>query len=498
MRKIKNRNNIMRLLKFTPIFLLIITLGGCVKKQEKEQKSRLTVIAGNVKNLDVYPNTKEFTVDILDFRGKKTTFKDSIKSDGTFKIEFDLYNTQDLEVNPLVGKIIASPGDSIHLEIDFKDIGNIQFFGDKQKSNTNLYKYLNSNYSVFEFRNRETRKMNFNSYKSFCDSIKTIAEQKRQEFITETNATSAIINWTKDYLNIRYQQSLLDFPFHYAYFRNIKSYQELDVPDNYYSFLDNNETYFSDSMINSNIYELVNIYTGDFAHRTIYDSTLTKENYYSKLMEALIDKLKNSYFKQMIIANIFYQNLNQNDLDFYTANKTILENNVHELSLKIPLNYYYSELQKQIKNPEINSNATLSKLNGTDGKSIIDSIWLQNQGKVIYIDYWATWCGPCKAEMPNSKKLKKKLAGENIEFVYICMDSKEEQWKLALSQLQLDGQHYYTDKKQSGSIRNAFEINGIPHYMLVNKNGHIVESGSYLRPMNPETIKKIETLLHEE
>jgi thiol-disulfide isomerase/thioredoxin len=486
----------MKQLKIAPIFLLIFFLGGCVKKQDKTQNSTLTVITGNVKNLDVYPNTKEFTVELLDFRSKKTTFKDSIKSDGTFKIEFDLYKTQDLKVNPLVGEIIANPGDSIHLEIDFKDIGNIHFLGDNKKSNNDLNKYLNSNYSVFEFSNRATRKMNLVTYKNFCDSVKSIAENKRQEFIKETNPSSSIKTWTKDYINIDYQKSLLNFPHYIAYKSKIK-YQDLDIPNDYYNFLENIETKFSDSIINSNIYGLLSIYTGNFAQSTINDTTLSMDEYITTLMNSLINNHRESYFRQILIGNVFYQNLNRNDLDFFTDNKTILENNVLEPSLKIPLNYYYNKLKKQLDNPEINSNAILTKLKGTAGKSVIDSIWLENQGKVIYIDFWATWCGPCKAEMPNSKKLKKKLEGENIEFVYICLDSKEEQWKLTLSQLQLDGQHYYTDKTQSGSIRNAFGIIGIPHYMLVNKGGHIVESGSYLRPMNPETIDKIEKLLNE-
>lgn len=484
----------MRLLKISPIFLLIIIIGGCAKKQEKAHQSTWTVITGNVKHRDVYPNTKEFTVDILDFRGKRSTFKDSIKSDGTFKIEFDLYNTQDINVNPIVGKIIASPGDSIHLGINFRDIGNIHFGGDNKKWNTDLNKYLNSNYSVFEFR---TREMSLSSYKSFSDSVKAVAEQKRQEFIKEINPSPAIVHWTKDYVRINYQKSVLNFPHFLAYKSKVK-YQDLDIPSDYYDFLENIETQFSDSIINSNIYEWLNMYTGSFAKRTINDTTLSMDNYMSTLIGSLINKHEDSYFKQVLIGNIFYQTLNRNDLDFFTDNKIILDDNVHEPSLKIPINNYYKELKKQLDNPEINSNAILTKLNGTAGKSLIDSIWLENQGKVIYIDFWATWCGPCKAEMPNSKKLKQKLAGEDIEFVYLCLDSKEEQWKLILSQLQMDGKQYFCTAEQSKNIRKAFEINGIPHYMLVNKQGNIIEAGSYLRPMNPETFEKIEKLLNED
>jgi len=483
--------------RMIPMILLTVLLGGCMEKVSNEQNVTRTVITGNVKHREVYPNTNEITVNIIDFRSKKTSFSDSIQANGSFAIEFDLYTTQDIEVNPLVGKIIASPGDSIHIEIDFKDIGNIHFSGDRQKSNTDLNYYLNRNYGYFSFNNRKNKSMDLRSYKSFCDSVKTTTEQNRQEFIREINPTSEIIQWTRDYIDINYQRSLIMFPFMYAYKKRI-NYQDLNIPGGYYSFIDSIEQNFSDSMINTNIYELLDAYTALFAQKMPKDTTISRKQYYPKLLKELIAKHEQGYLKQMLIGNLFYKQLNQNNLEFYADNKILLEKNISETAISIPLNNYYNKLVEQLKNPEINSNATLSRLNGSAGKSLIDSIWAKNQGKVIYIDFWATWCGPCKAEMPNSKKLKQKLAQKNVEFVYLCIDSEEEQWRLTLSQLQLDGQHFLCNKEQSISIRQAFDIHGIPYYMLVNKNGHIVEAGNHLRPMHSETIEKIEKLLHEE
>nr|WP_319569602.1 TlpA disulfide reductase family protein [uncultured Draconibacterium sp.] len=482
-------------LQIIPVLLSAIILGSCAEKQHDKKNTTLTVITGNVKNLNVYPNTKEFTLNIVDFRGKKTTFSDSIKSDGTFRFVFDLYKPQDISIAPIVGQIIAHPGDSIHIGIDFADIGNIQFSGDRQKSNTGLNKFLNSKYYVLGFKNRETNRMELSEFRLFCDSVKSLADNKQREFVKEFKPTHEVNAWTKDYVTIAYQKALLHFPFHYGNIRNLKSFKELDVPDDYYSFLENISTDFSDSIVNTAIYQLLGSYSSNYALRTIQDTTLSVQEYYQELAKNLINEHSDGFFRQMLIGNLFYQKLNQNDPVFFTTNKKLLEENVQEPSLRIPLNNYYSNLEKQINNPEINSNATLSKLTGTAGESLIDSIFAKNEGKVIYIDFWATWCGPCRAEMPNSKKLKEKLAGEDIEFVYICIDSDEKQWKLALSQMQLDGQHYYCNKEQSRNIWKAFEINGIPHYMLINKKGHIIEAGSYLRPMNPQTISKIKTLL---
>ena len=54
----------------------------------------------------------------------------------------------------------------------------------------------------------------------------------------------------------------------------------------------------------------------------------------------------------------------------------------------------------------------------------------RGQGKVVYADVWATWCGPCREEMPNSLKLHGELEGEPVEFLYICIDSKEKDWEV--------------------------------------------------------------------
>lgn len=479
------------------LFLLTIFLGGCFEKHDQEKKSTLTVITGNVRNIEVYPDTKEFSVQIIDFRGKKTIFTDSIKNDGTFKIEFELYKTQDLNINPIVGKIIASPGDSIHLEIDFKDIGNVRFFGDNQQSNMNINKYLNSNYGVFEFSPRETQSMSLNTYKSFCDSIKSVAEQKRQKFIREINPSPAIRRWTKDYITINYQKSLLFFPLSHAHKNNI-AYRDLDIPRDYYSFLEKIERKYSDSIVNTNIYELLGVYTSSFAQRTINFTKRSRDSYISTIVNSVIKNHEESYFRQILIGSIFYEELNYNNLDLFEENKILLNENVSDGFLITPLNKYYEDLREQKKNPEINSNEILSKLNGTTARPLIDSILLANQGKVLYIDFWATWCGPCKEEMLNSKKLKHILAGEDVEFVYLCLQSKKEQWKSDISQMQLDGQHYFCDIKQSRNIRKTFDIKSLPHYMLVNKNGHIIESGFYLRPMSPRTFDKIDKLLAEE
>lgn len=480
----------------TIIIIVFIALFIQCKVPAQKNIPAKTVVSGKIKNLDVYPSTKTFSVEIIDFRGKETIITDTIKTDGTFTLKFDLYISQDVKITPLVGRIFAHPGDSIHIEIDFKNIAEVKFSGDAQKPNQELYKYLNSNYSVDEFRNLRFKTLDFESCKRVCDSARNILANKRAEFIKETNPSSETRAWINQYINTKYYRSLLITPVQNI--QKAKDYANNPQPKDYFSYLDSIECSFNQEQINTDAIELLDLYffisqlnslSENYNANT--DSTITFD------VADLIKKQKNGLFKQFLLGDFFYRQLNQNNIEYFDKQRNMFDSLIHEPFIRLPLLTYYCKLKKDIQNPQIASDAILKKMDKTVGKDLMDSILNANKGKVTYIDCWATWCGPCIQEMPNSRKLMEKYAGKKIEFVYFCFNSKEEVWKLTLAQLQLSGQQYLCNQEQSSAISKGFGIKGIPFYILINKQGNIVDSGNHLRPGNPETIRKIDKLLNE-
>jgi thiol-disulfide isomerase/thioredoxin len=109
----------------------------------------------------------------------------------------------------------------------------------------------------------------------------------------------------------------------------------------------------------------------------------------------------------------------------------------------------------------------------TEADKIFDAIIEKYKGKVIYVDFWATWCGPCRNGIEQIKPLKEELAGQNIAFVYITdQSSPQGTWSNMIPDIK--GEHYRVSNDEWNYLKEKFNISGIPHYVLVGKNGEVI------------------------
>jgi thiol-disulfide isomerase/thioredoxin len=108
------------------------------------------------------------------------------------------------------------------------------------------------------------------------------------------------------------------------------------------------------------------------------------------------------------------------------------------------------------------------------------------KGKYVYIDMWATWCAPCKKEIPFLKEVEAKYHGKDIEFVSISVDKNKDAWTKMVTEKELGGiqLHYGGDQEFS----KAYQITGIPRFILLDPNGNIVDADAP-RPSSPKLIE---------
>jgi thiol-disulfide isomerase/thioredoxin len=101
------------------------------------------------------------------------------------------------------------------------------------------------------------------------------------------------------------------------------------------------------------------------------------------------------------------------------------------------------------------------------------------KGKVVYIDFWGVGCGPCIYDIKNHvPKLHEHYKNKDVVFLNICVDSKDKEWKEALEKHKLDGVNMIAEGWTNHPVCKAYNVSGIPHYILIDKNGKMVNNNA--------------------
>lgn len=113
------------------------------------------------------------------------------------------------------------------------------------------------------------------------------------------------------------------------------------------------------------------------------------------------------------------------------------------------------------------------------------------KGKYLYIDMWATWCGPCKREMPYLIELEKKMEGKNITFLGLSTDEDKAAWEETVKSGELSGVQLLLGR--GSQFQRDYNIDGIPHFILIDPDGKIINPKA-VRPSSPDAEKILNAL----
>lgn len=176
-----------------------------------------------------------------------------------------------------------------------------------------------------------------------------------------------------------------------------------------------------------------------------------------------------------------------NDFDKQSLNRGLAEN----------LNAGIKKYNGNFQTKDSKEVALLSVLNA-DKPTSLSEVIKENQGKLIYIDFWATWCIPCLGEMPSSSTLvnQYKVSKSAITFLYLSQDENMDAWQNKSKDLKLSPAESFVilKNKSFGQFLAKYNLRTIPRYMIIGKKGEMLETDA-LRPSDPKLKTQLDNLL---
>lgn len=200
------------------------------------------------------------------------------------------------------------------------------------------------------------------------------------------------------------------------------------------------------------------------------DSASVKESGYTlgKIKQLFTGKVRDFYLNRYVEKKIGGTN-SVEQLSNIQKETQVFTDAISNTALKKNLANGFIEKKQQLMQVQIGKPAPVFTLFDDHGKvfSLADF-----KGKVIYIDLWASWCGPCRQEMPAYKKLSDKFkANPQVAFISIAVYDGEKEWRNALKEEKPDWLQLY-DKDRA--VAQAYVANAIPKYILIDKEGKML------------------------
>nr|WP_321410689.1 thioredoxin-like domain-containing protein [uncultured Carboxylicivirga sp.] len=176
--------------------------------------------------------------------------------------------------------------------------------------------------------------------------------------------------------------------------------------------------------------------------------------------------------------------------------ETLFEKTLNSLTNKqviSPLVNQNNRLQKKIEEIKNKHNFTEGESLSSLSKQLFNSMIEKYNGKVVFVDFWATWCRPCHDGIKRMMPLKDEMQNEDVVFLYITNETSPlSTYESTIPDIK--GEHYRITTEEWNILTSKFNITGIPHYLLVDKEGKVVNNSMPFDINN----NQLKTLLEEQ
>lgn len=220
---------------------------------------------------------------------------------------------------------------------------------------------------------------------------------------------------------------------------------------------------------------------------------------YRQTMEVLDSVGCDRALRDISLARQFYRAINELREPLPDAAVNMMEQEVQLPSAKaavMALQNKYLEIQQRdiTKSGILKSNNDVANM--SDGEQILRKLTEPYRGRLVLLDIWGTWCGPCKAALSHSQEEYERLKDYNLVYLYLANRSPEDGWKNVIKEYNVTGEnvvHYNLPADQQSAVEHFLQVHSFPTYKLIDRDGKVLDVNA--DPRNLESLAKLLDLM---
>ena len=433
----------------------------------------LTVFSGKIEN----NATNEIRIENRD-----TIYKSSVESNGFFKIKFRLKNENFFTyVGNEFTTIHLSPGDSLFMSVDartWREFDKTLIYSGKGSDKNNYF--FHRSLLIDELVNSkkdELFSMNENEFLLVLDSACAVLNRNYKVFIKE-NPHDSYKRLQLESQSIKYLRKDIIIQYYLFNQKNNTDIEKITT------IVDEIIAGFDLNNMNHSLLDSYNQLIIEYFRFKLHENKITDKD--EKLIFA-IDRIDNSIENDEIKTSAM-----QFFIKNWITNSDLSESSLAKIKLQLNSDLFdkFESIFNKEKPLTVNAKAPEFHLYDKDGNEYTLSNYT---GNYIYIDVWASYCGPCLKEAPYFEQLKKDFQEENISFISISLDRKESNWLNTIEKYKMSRYQLRPINDWSSDFVNDYSINhyGIPHYIIIDPKGNIIKMPAPKPSKAAEYLKQI-------
>jgi len=229
-------------------------------------------------------------------------------------------------------------------------------------------------------------------------------------------------------------------------------------------------------------------------NETVFNST-ANEIFSARRSKKLkrVYNLKDGLVSNIMLSQDYSSDLERGFIPFTDKKLAHIKSQLTDPFMYHVIATYNDEVKRKIEQNKSKTGYVVNEVGQSSPDSLFTTIMKKFKGKPVYIDFWATWCGPCRSGIQQIAPLKDEMAKEDVAFVYITnQTSPTETYKNMIADIK--GEHFRLSSDEWNILSSKFKISGIPHYVLVDKDGQVVNA-NLPHMENGEIKKKLRELM---